>query len=740
MTMLNEALTYAMRGFYVFPCREKPGAPFMRNGEDVIPREKTPYVSNGLLDATRDEDQIRAWWGKWENAMIGVNAGMSGLFVVDIDRKNVNGLDTFSSWDINDVAGLHSTTPSGGMHIIFTGTGKTSTNAKTGIDTRGDGGYFIVPPSVILEGSYCGEYKKMGDWSKDPGLIPDGLMSKLFPDETKEYVRGNVVYFEGEKRQLSRATLTFLADGAVEGERNSTLFKVLADFAGCGYTKESTRDAVMPVCTRIGLSGGEFETVLEHAYSKPRTPSIPDSIQLKLMEGGKNLASKITPEEHAIIEKVLIACLIVDNSLIPRVNDIVYSDDFKIIKNRIIFKSINNLYKARLKIDYITLSEEVSRENSNIEIDDISEILGQYFVDTENAISYAKIIKDKSSIRKLEAVLDNKEKYLKLGLDNAVASLETDISDIAIEGGVKSTNVLTGEQASELSTERTKKLMSGEIQLLKTGFAVFDDKVGGLYPEEFMICAGRPGSGKSCLSLGIAKHVSIDNPKKTLFFTLEMTTHETVCRLVTQMTGIPYEKVYTGKMDEPQWLEYEKAHARISAGGILFDDSANTIPEIRLKIRKAIDDGLDLVIIDQLEMIQGRSSMPAYLRLDSISYEVRDMSLDFSIPIILNHQQNRGVTDRKLKNPDPILADLNQAGEKPATQVWFIQHQLDKDGKIIQSRIVMGKNRNGPKINFLVQFVENRMLFGNPARDTDQWKGLESHEDDTNEEWWKEED
>ena len=258
--LLSEALQYAERGWYVFPCRESPGIPYEKDGIMVTPKEKTPYISGGLNNATTDPDQITAWWTTWPNAMIGVNAGKSGLFVVDIDKKHVNGLDTYTSWDVSDVSGLHSFTPSGGIHVVFTGSGKTSTNGKTGVDTRGEGGYFIAPPSRIIEGEYPGDYKTFDDWSRTPGIIPDGLMSKLFPDKTYEYVRGKGE--DGEKKHLSRATLQFLANGAPKGERNSSLFKALADFAGCGYTREEARDATHGVSVRIGLPEEEYEHVL----------------------------------------------------------------------------------------------------------------------------------------------------------------------------------------------------------------------------------------------------------------------------------------------------------------------------------------------------------------------------------------------------------------------------------------------------------------------------------------------
>ena len=490
--MLSEALDYANRGWYVFPCREKPGAPYIKNGETITPTEKQPYVAKGLYAATLDQDQIKEWWGTWKDALIGVNAGESGLFVIDIDKKHVNGLDTFSGWNINDSAGLHSITPSGGMHIIFTGSGKSSTNGKTGVDTRGEGGYFIAPPSKILEGEYIGEYRRFDDWGKEPGIIPDGLMSKLFPNKTIEYVRGNTPQFSGDKRQLSRATLTFLVEGAVVGERNSTLFKVLADFAGCGYTQEEAKETVMPVCNRIDISASEFEQVLSHAYSKPRTSSIPDEIQEKILTGDKNVASKITFEEQEVIENVLLACLLVDNKLIPIVNDILNFEDFQVFRNRIIYKAISRLHNNGMKADYLIVSNEVLKETDKISLDDISKLINQYFIDTDHVTSYAYIIREKASIRKLESVMDNKSKYIKAGnLFEIVGNIEKDISDIALYGGAKSTNVLTSKQATEQVAERTRMLANGQIEQLKTGFTEYDYHIGGLYSNDLVVCAAR---------------------------------------------------------------------------------------------------------------------------------------------------------------------------------------------------------------------------------------------------------
>jgi replicative DNA helicase len=732
-TMLQEALDYADRGWAVFPCREKPGETFVRNGESITPSEKTPYTSKGLNDASTDPDQIRAWWEKWPDACIGINAGKSGLFVVDIDKKHVNGLDTFTTWNINDSAGLHSITPSGGMHIVFSGNGKSGTNAKTGIDTRGEGGYFIAPPSKILAGEYTGEYKRFDDWGRFPGVIPDGLMAKLFPDKTVEYVRGNTTPLgEGQIKQLSRATLNFLANGAEKGERNAILFKALADFCGCGYTKENAIEAVKPVSERIGLNSDEFIQVLEHAYSKPRTASIPDAIQEKIVEGGKNVAAKITDEEQVVLEDALLACLLINNSLIPVVNDVLNFDDFKTFKNRVIYKAINRLYNSGVKVDYLTVSNEVSKETQKVTLDDISKMLNQYLVNTDNVTTYAYIIQQKSSIRKLEALLDNKSKYLKIGnLPEMVSVLEKDVADVAIYAGAKTTTVLDSKQAGEMVEERTRKLVNGEIEQLKIGFSEYDYHIGGLYSGDFVVLAAYAGDGKSSLALSIAAHVGLIQNKAVAIFSLEMSTHENICRLICQLTGIPFQQVYTGKLDDKEWKRYGEAMDRIKASKMYWDDGFGvSVPEIRAKIRKLTEKDIKLIIIDQLEQVKGYEGKPEYQRYNNIAYDIKDLTKEFDTPIILNHQLNRSSTDRKLKNPELQLSDLNQAGEKPATQVWTIMHNRDEHKKIMQSKVSLLKNRNGPKIEFAVIFVGDRMLFSNPVRAEDKYVFHSGDEDD----------
>jgi Bifunctional DNA primase/polymerase, N-terminal len=202
------AVDYARRGWHVFP---------------VAPRGKTPLTKNGLKDASTDSGLVAARWDERPNANIGLACGPSGLLVVDLD-----GEEALRAWgDLTARHGLHPRTlvsrTGKGHHLVFTGDGPSSAGRiAPKVDTRGRGGYIVLPPSVHGSGaSYC--------WL-DPARAPVPAPEWLF--QLLEYGNGSSV---GERRELPKGVL-FTPYGLValerlagemastpEGERNATL-------------------------------------------------------------------------------------------------------------------------------------------------------------------------------------------------------------------------------------------------------------------------------------------------------------------------------------------------------------------------------------------------------------------------------------------------------------------------------------------------------------------------------------
>src|SRR5216684_3337248 len=135
-SMLDAALDYARRDYAVFPCSKKK-----------------PLTENGFKDATRDEAEIREWWEKWPGAQVGLPTGkVNNLFVLDEDSQQAQ--EHAKQWNLPDTFTVE-TRPCR-RQLWFHQPVEIETKCSTGIlapkiDTRGDGGYVIAPPSIHHE-------------------------------------------------------------------------------------------------------------------------------------------------------------------------------------------------------------------------------------------------------------------------------------------------------------------------------------------------------------------------------------------------------------------------------------------------------------------------------------------------------------------------------------------------------------------------------------------------------------
>jgi hypothetical protein len=157
--MLRSALSLAAQGVAVFPCRC---------------RDKRPATANGLKDATRDPEQIRAWWDLDPNFNVAIATGaVSGIFVVDAD-----GPDAERELQRLELPATVEATTARGRHLYFKYPSalvrNTASKIAPGVDTRGDGGYVLAPPSVHPSGAL---YRWAG--ARTVAAAPDQLIAKI---------------------------------------------------------------------------------------------------------------------------------------------------------------------------------------------------------------------------------------------------------------------------------------------------------------------------------------------------------------------------------------------------------------------------------------------------------------------------------------------------------------------------------------------------------------------------------
>lgn len=163
MTILEAALSYAQRGWMVFPCQ---------------PRSKVPYPgTRGVNDATTNEATIRAWWTRWPQSNVALACGKgSGICVVDVDVDAEKGTDGFKSLEEFQPVPLTlaQRTPRGGAHYLYKAedTVRNKNNFRSGIDIRAEGYYIMLAPSVHPNG---GTY----EWENEGQAVTD------FPENLK---------------------------------------------------------------------------------------------------------------------------------------------------------------------------------------------------------------------------------------------------------------------------------------------------------------------------------------------------------------------------------------------------------------------------------------------------------------------------------------------------------------------------------------------------------------------------
>lgn len=198
MTLLEWALTYARRGWPVFPCNPRTKRPLCKGDVDPETGKEIPG-SGGVKKATTDEEQIRAWWKKWPKAMIGLATGAAaGVFVVDFDAgEDEETGEVFEAPQL--VANLEerigvklpktwaAETPRGGQHLYFAWPAGEDVIGNRGgmidrVDVRGEGGYVILPPSARTDGKgYTWTVKVSGRFAQAaeaPGELVDCILRR----------------------------------------------------------------------------------------------------------------------------------------------------------------------------------------------------------------------------------------------------------------------------------------------------------------------------------------------------------------------------------------------------------------------------------------------------------------------------------------------------------------------------------------------------------------------------------
>ena len=257
---------------------------------------------------------------------------------------------------------------------------------------------------------------------------------------------------------------------------------------------------------------------------------------------------------------------------------------------------------------------------------------------------------------------------------------------------------------------------------LPTGVSSMDKFLGGLHRSDLIILAARPAVGKSALAFDMARHIAVSG-KTSAVFSLEMPAIQVIERMLAQQSRINLWELRMGNIKDTDFARLNTAQDELSKSKIFIDETPGiNIMQLRSKARKLmIEEGLDIIIIDYLQLMQGHSrSDNRAQEVGEISRSLKILARELNVPIIALSQLNRAVENRE--GGQPQLSDLRESGsiEQDADLVLFLARdstteEVDPNNidynKKIKVDLYIAKHRNGPVGKVKLMFHPSHMKY-----------------------------
>lgn len=444
------------------------------------------------------------------------------------------------------------------------------------------------------------------------------------------------------------------------------------------------------------------------------------------------------PPQNIEAEQSLIGSLLIDKDAVIKIADMVTGDDFYQTAHSYIYETILELYERKEAIDILSLTSRLDEKGR-------LDIVGgrSYIINLTNQVpsaahieSYAKIIQKKATLRRLITAASN---ILELGYEE-----EREVSDVLDKSEqsifavsqkflkekfthIKETLAGAFDRIDELHREK------GKLRGLATGFTELDNLLGGLQKSDLIILAARPSVGKTALAMDIARNAAVRYKKSVGVFSLEMSKEQLVDRLISAEAGVDMWKMRTGRLSEAgdDFPRIGHAMSELAESNIFIDDFANTnVMELRTKARRLqMEHGLDLIVLDYLQLMEGSgskvSSDSRVQEIAEISRALKGLARELNVPVLALSQLSRAV---ELTKPAiPKLSHLRESGsiEQDADVVMFIYRKSADRNYDINSlteeekhsaEIHIAKHRNGPTGQVHLYFDGNTVSYKNIDR------------------------
>lgn len=405
-------------------------------------------------------------------------------------------------------------------------------------------------------------------------------------------------------------------------------------------------------------------------------------------------------------EQTVIGCMLKDKTSIAQAVEVLHPDDFYREAHKIIYQTILELYKRDIPVDMITVIEHLRSTEQLQSVGGITYVteVSNSVESTLNISTYANIVKDKALLRKLiRASADITEECYQGqdDVENVLDSAEKKIFDIAQNRNTSDFECIS--DVLERGFEQIEKIFNnkGGTTGVATGFPELDSKTSGLQPGDMILIAARPSMGKTTFAMNIAQYAALREGKSVVVFSLEMSKEQLAYRMLCSEANIDMLKLRTGDLDEGAWERIAKASGPIASSKIYIDDTAGiSVMEMRSKCRRIkMEYGIDLIVIDYLQLMSGSNSESRQQEVSEISRSIKALAKEMHCPVIALSQLSRAPEQRA--DHRPMLSDLRESGsiEQDADIVMFLYrdeyYNKESEEKNV-AECIISKQRNGP--------------------------------------------
>ncbi len=435
------------------------------------------------------------------------------------------------------------------------------------------------------------------------------------------------------------------------------------------------------------------------------------------------------PPASVEAEQAVLGAMLLKEGAVTIVAEMLSPEDFYRETHRLVYEAMLEIKERSEPVDIVTLTEQLRKSGDLAKIGGIPAItlIANSVPTAANVQYHAQIVWEKAQLRKLihtateivgtayeeadpvDTIMDNAERRI-LGLSGGKGGKDfTGIKDILLETLI------------QLEKRYENK---GSITGLPTGFRDLDQLTAGLQKSDLILVAARPSMGKTAFTLNIAAHVVLRAKEPVAFFSLEMSKEQLVQRMLCAEGRIDSQRLRVGDLDEEDWGHLIETASRLSAAPLYIDDTPGiTAMDLRSKARRLkAEKGLSLIVIDYLQLMQGRTSKSGDNRqqeISEISRSLKALARELDVPVIALSQLSRSVEARQVKRP--MLSDLRESGslEQDADIVMFLYREdyydPETENKNI-TEVIIAKHRNGPVDTVDLTFLKQFTKFGDLSR------------------------